>query len=111
MSEWFKEHAWKACRVARLSQVRILFSPPEQEDNPQGCIFVLLEQDESPRFVQCPAACGNGALFISCSLRQNKKGDPMGLIFCRLFFVNVDVTARVERDGFVDGGFCDFAGL
>ena len=28
MSEWFKEHAWKACRVARLSQVRILFSPP-----------------------------------------------------------------------------------
>ena len=28
VSEWLKEHAWKACRVARLSQVRILFSPP-----------------------------------------------------------------------------------
>ena len=30
MSEWLKEHAWKACKVARLSQVRILSSPPEK---------------------------------------------------------------------------------
>ena len=29
MSEWFKEHAWKACKGASSSQVRILFLPPE----------------------------------------------------------------------------------
>ena len=28
VSEWFKEHAWKACRLARVSQVRILPLPP-----------------------------------------------------------------------------------
>ncbi len=28
VSEWLKEHAWKACSLARGSQVRILFSPP-----------------------------------------------------------------------------------
>lgn len=30
VSEWLKEHAWKACKVARLSQVRILSSPPNR---------------------------------------------------------------------------------
>ena len=30
VSEWLKEHAWKACKVARPSQVRILFSPPNK---------------------------------------------------------------------------------
>ena len=30
VSEWLKEHAWKACSVARRSQVRILFSPPSR---------------------------------------------------------------------------------
>lgn len=39
MSEWLKEHAWKACRVARLSQVRILFSPPELKIQPVGLFF------------------------------------------------------------------------
>ena len=28
MAEWLKAHAWKACMAAMLSQVRILFSPP-----------------------------------------------------------------------------------
>ena len=28
VAEWLKAHAWKACRGAILSQVRILFSPP-----------------------------------------------------------------------------------
>ncbi|GAE00463.1 hypothetical protein CBO05C_0153 [Clostridium botulinum B str. Osaka05] len=28
MSEWFKEHAWKACIGATLSGVRIPLSPP-----------------------------------------------------------------------------------
>ena len=31
VSEWLKEHAWKACSLARGSQVRILFSPPSLE--------------------------------------------------------------------------------
>lgn len=29
MSEWTKEHAWKACVVARLPWVRIPFPPPD----------------------------------------------------------------------------------
>lgn len=33
MSEWLKEHAWKACRVGRLSQVRILSLPPGSKDS------------------------------------------------------------------------------
>jgi hypothetical protein len=28
MAEWFKAHAWKACKEAILSWVRIPFSPP-----------------------------------------------------------------------------------
>ncbi len=30
MAEWLKAHAWKACVVAILPQVRILFSPPNK---------------------------------------------------------------------------------
>ena len=29
MAEWFKAHAWKACKLARVSQVRILSFPPK----------------------------------------------------------------------------------
>ena len=28
MAEWFKAHAWKACKGVILSWVRITFSPP-----------------------------------------------------------------------------------
>ena len=28
MAEWLKAHAWKACKGATLSWVRIPFSPP-----------------------------------------------------------------------------------
>ena len=42
MSEWLKEHAWKACKVARPSQVRILFSPPSSRNNPKGCFLFCL---------------------------------------------------------------------
>ncbi len=41
VSEWLKEHAWKACRVARLSQVRILFSPPVHKKQPLWVVFLL----------------------------------------------------------------------
>ena len=51
VSEWLKEHAWKACSLARGSQVRILFSPPFfcWKKNTSN-----REQDESQRFAQCP---------------------------------------------------------
>ncbi len=39
VSEWLKEHAWKACKVARLSQVRILSSPPSSRIQPEGLFF------------------------------------------------------------------------
>ena len=55
VSEWLKEHAWKACKVARPSQVRILFSPPSSRNTTRRVVFLSLrEQDESPRFAQCP---------------------------------------------------------
>ena len=30
MAEWFKAHAWKACKGATLSRVRIPLSPPKK---------------------------------------------------------------------------------
>ena len=39
MAEWFKAHAWKVCWVERLSQVRILFSPPNSSENPNLAHF------------------------------------------------------------------------
>ena len=30
MAEWLKAHAWKACKEAILSWVRIPFSPPNK---------------------------------------------------------------------------------
>lgn len=55
MSEWFKEHAWKACKGATLSEVRILSLPPfccakHQMARTSGCranplASVLLLQD------------------------------------------------------------------
>ena len=35
VSEWLKEHAWKACMRATVSGVRIPISPPEIND-PKG---------------------------------------------------------------------------
>ncbi len=53
VSEWLKEHAWKACRVGRLSQVRILSLPPNKRNPFLG--FILFDQsrrqDENRRFV------------------------------------------------------------
>ncbi len=43
VSEWLKEHAWKACKVARPSQVRILFSPPGQNATHGGCFLALVQ--------------------------------------------------------------------
>ncbi len=31
MAEWFKAHAWKACKEVILSWVRIPFSPPSKK--------------------------------------------------------------------------------
>ena len=31
VSEWFKEHAWKACERVTVPEVRILSLPPESE--------------------------------------------------------------------------------
>ena len=31
MAEWFKAHAWKACKGETLSWVRIPFSPPSRK--------------------------------------------------------------------------------
>ena len=39
LSEWFKEHAWKACIGASLSGVRIPHSPPKN-CAPKGALFL-----------------------------------------------------------------------
>ncbi len=41
MSEWFKEHAWKACKGASSSQVRILFLPPNGTNSLNLAIFSM----------------------------------------------------------------------
>lgn len=50
MSEWLKEHAWKACRVARLSQVRILSLPPGSKDSIlKYRVFTFLQEKDRMR--------------------------------------------------------------
>ncbi len=41
MAEWLKAHAWKACKGAILSWVRIPFSPPVNKPYIPGLIKVF----------------------------------------------------------------------
>lgn len=41
MAEWLKAHAWKACKRATVSQVRILFSPPIETSQAEPGMFLL----------------------------------------------------------------------
>lgn len=50
MSEWLKEHAWKACRVGRLSQVRILSLPPGSKNSMSWHrVFTFLQEKDRVR--------------------------------------------------------------
>ena len=41
MSEWLKEHAWKACVFERVPRVRIPLSPPLNPNNQAGYGFLF----------------------------------------------------------------------
>ena len=47
MSEWFKEHAWKACIGESLSRVRIPLSPPIKKPAPAGFFIGAREGSKS----------------------------------------------------------------
>ena len=53
MSEWFKEHAWKACVGATLPGVRIPISPPYKH------LAVLAGESAVPCNLQPAIAGGN----------------------------------------------------
>jgi hypothetical protein len=55
MAEWLKAHAWKACMAAMLSQVRILFSPPNK-NIPIWVYFYLRRTDLNLRFCKAKVA-------------------------------------------------------
>ena len=42
MAEWFKAHAWKACKEAILTWVRIPFSPPNLVNKIDQCSYYLI---------------------------------------------------------------------
>ncbi len=48
MSEWFKEHAWKACVRATVPEVRILSLPPGSiKMRPKGSLFLYFSLEKS----------------------------------------------------------------
>ena len=56
VSEWLKEHAWKACMRATVSRVRIPLSPPGE-----GCSAFMLGTfllDEKKDLLFCEVAVG-----------------------------------------------------
>ena len=63
MSEWFKEHAWKACNGATRSEVRILSLPPEAEhkNNPRRGYFYI------------PFGKAKGRILLSYVVKEEKQ--------------------------------------
>ena len=74
------------CRLDRRQAVRHwVLVPAFAGSNPAGpaifCVTKNGRQDESPRFVQCPVACDDGALFISCRSSHNETRNSRREIF------------------------------
>ena len=44
--EWFKAHAWKACKGVTLSRVRIPLSPPKLLNYSKEIIFLMILSGE-----------------------------------------------------------------
>ena len=73
MSEWLKEHAWKACRVGRLSQVRILSLPPGSKNSMfQHRVFTFLQEkwQDMKRSALALGSLSSGARLSSCRFRR-----------------------------------------
>lgn len=49
VSEWLKEHAWKACRRATVSRVRIPSSPPRNMTRLHVSSYFLTVESSNPR--------------------------------------------------------------
>lgn len=48
VSEWFKEHAWKACVRATVPEVRILSLPPgSKKEDPLGVLFFASSSEDA----------------------------------------------------------------
>ncbi len=93
------------CRLDRRQAVRHwVLVPAFAGSNPAGpAIFCLTKngrQDESPRFVQCPVACDDGALFISCrSTFSAVKKAPLGRLALGLIVVTISSPIGIVRCG------------
>ena len=59
VSEWFKEHAWKACVGATLPQVRILSLPPKMEKPELALGFAFLKGALDPYPVASAIFCAD----------------------------------------------------
>ena len=86
MSEWLKEHAWKACRLAKVSQVRILSLPPGSIWKYPGRdifkYFLLARSEDSSLGSLMPgfAKQNDGALFISSRFPRGERFHQSELI-------------------------------
>ena len=67
MAERFKAHAWKACKGATLSWVRIPFSPPSKKPLCEGLInfFLVIFLKINQHFFQ-----KNDIIFFSIKLKK-----------------------------------------
>lgn len=96
MSEWFKEHAWKACMVVRSSRVRIPVPPPKLDN-----LIKIFQTDYKMRlsaFVpRSPAPSGaRRSLFKMGSLI--KSTFLIFLVFSLLLFFKTPALAQTNPD-------------
>jgi hypothetical protein len=73
---------------------------PANQERARRAIFIGCRQDESPRFAQCPVACDDGALFISCrSTFSAVKKAPLGRLALGLIVVTISPPIGIVRCG------------
>lgn len=96
MSEWFKEHAWKACMVVRSSRVRIPVPPPKLDNLIK--IFQTGYKMRLSAFVpRSPAPSGAGrSLFKVGSLI--KSTFLIFLVFSLLLFFKTPALAQTSSE-------------
>ena len=70
MSEWLKEHAWKACVRVTVPRVRIPLSPPTGPDPPRGSCWRV----GSSRLHPYGLAVLGGELAVPCNLQSAPAG-------------------------------------
>src|SRR5204863_9999780 len=105
MSEWLKEHAWKACVGETLPRVRIPLSPPNlpiQNANADGVDEVARRETFSAQQYPCPRRSHARSRYRSRPRRRARRGANAALTDVR-GSIRPDVPQVVAGDLFRTG--------